>query len=215
VDAGAPAAEVLGRLVERLAELPLPPGLEAQLRELSDLLRRSPEDRARIVAWALAGAPPDPAPAAHPGLARFLAWTALRRVLAPVIAAFGAARCEDRWSRGTCPTCGAPPAMSRLVADDAFRHRHLACGCCGTRWRYKRIGCPFCGNEAPERLDVLEVTGEDGFRLDACRECKGYTKTWAGEGDGALFLADWPTLHLDVLAREQGLSRLGASLYEL
>jgi len=40
-------------------------------------------------------------------------------------------------------------------------------------------------------------------------------KTYTAEGDEELFLADWPTLHLDLLARGRGLRRLGTSLYEL
>jgi FdhE protein len=62
---------------------------------------------------------------------------------------------------------------------------------------------------------VLEVQDEPGLRLDVCEACKGYVKTYDGEGREALLLADWPTLHLDVIARERGYVRHGASLYEL
>jgi FdhE protein len=108
--------------------------------------------------------------------------------------------------------------MARLVAVADGRQRELACGCCGTRWRYQRIGCPFCGNEAPATLDALEVDSEPEFRLDACRACGGYVKTWLGPGDDAdasLFLSEWPTLHLDALAKDRGLRRAGASLFEV
>jgi FdhE protein len=52
-------------------------------------------------------------------------------------------------------------------------------------------------------------------RLDVCRACDGYLKTYAGEGREELLLADWTTLHLDAAARGRGLSRRGASVYEL
>lgn len=36
-----------------------------------------------------------------------------------------------------------------------------------------------------------------------------------GEGSEGVLLADWTSLHLDVIARDRGLKRLAASLYEL
>ena len=106
----------------------------------------------------------------------------------------------------------------RLGADDGNAHpgrrgrgRQLACGCCRTRWTFKRVACPFCANEDANRLGVLELEGEPGLRLDVCEECKGYVKTYTGTRDLELVLSDWPTLHLDVLARERGYERRGAS----
>lgn len=213
--ADAAAADVLGRIAERLAAAPLQATLAAQLQGLRQALSRSPEDRAAVVAWARAGAPAEGAPPG-PGLAAFLAWSALRRVLAPVVAAFGAWRCEEKWSRGTCPTCGAPPGMSQLVTDGAIRQRHLVCGCCATRWKFKRLACPHCASEDVSRLGVLELDGlETVLRIDSCEECSGYVKTYTGDGDEALFLADWTTLHLDALAKERGLRRAGVSLFAL
>ena len=53
------------------------------------------------------------------------------------------------------------------------------------------------------------------FRIDLCRACKGYVKTYVGEGEEDLFLSDWSTLHLDLLAVRRGFRRLGASLYDI
>jgi len=125
------------------------------------------------------------------------------------------ARTDDAWERGECPTCGAAPAMGLLVDDGTDRARHLSCGCCRTRWRFKRVACPFCGNEDARKLGVLEIDREPALRLDVCDACKGYVKTCTGAGDEAFLLADWPTLHLDVLARDRGYERRGASLFEL
>lgn len=213
VDFSAAAADALGRLLEGLAGAPLPGSMSEAYREIADELR-GPEERRRAIAWATAGEPMEP-PSAHPGLLKFLGWTAARRVLEPVVQGSAAWRGEERWGRGHCPTCGALPLSAQLVPADAGRARFLACGCCGTRWRYRRIGCPFCGNEAQERLGILEVEGEVGLRIDVCAACGGYVKTYTGEGDEELFLADWPTLHLDVLAMGRGFQRVGASLYEI
>jgi FdhE protein len=105
--------------------------------------------------------------------------------------------------------------MAQLVEHEAGRERQLVCGCCQDRWSFKRIGCPYCGNEAADRLAVLELAGPAGLRLDVCESCKGYLKTYAGQGDEALFLADWPTLVLDAMAAERGYLRRGVSLFEL
>jgi FdhE protein len=105
--------------------------------------------------------------------------------------------------------------LAQLVASDEGRRRFLACCCCGTRWRYRRIGCPHCGIETAEDMGVLQVEGEEGLRIDVCNECRAYLKTYIGEGDEDLFLSDWPTLHLDLQATGLGYQRVGASLYEL
>jgi FdhE protein len=105
--------------------------------------------------------------------------------------------------------------MAQLVEREAGRERQLVCGCCATRWSYRRLGCPYCGNEAAERLALLELEGPAGLRLDVCESCKGYLKTYTGQGEEALFLADWPTLVLDAMAGERGYTRRGASLFEL
>jgi FdhE protein len=59
------------------------------------------------------------------------------------------------------------------------------------------------------------VEGEGKLRIDHCESCGGYTKTYNGSGNESLLLADWTSLHLDVIALNQGLHRSAASLYEL
>jgi len=164
--------------------------------------------------WVLSGGDEGPLPD-HPGLLLFLGWSAAIPVLEPVLTAFAERRDEGRWGHGHCPACGAIPVMGWLVPGDGVRERQLACGCCGTRWSFQRIGCAYCGNSDSGRLSILESADEGGLRLDLCEECKGYTKTWAGDGDPALLLADWTTLHLDAIALERGYQRKGVSLFEL
>jgi FdhE protein len=105
--------------------------------------------------------------------------------------------------------------MAQLRRTGKGRERYLSCGCCGTRWNYQRTGCPFCGNPDQDKLEILELEEEKDFRIDVCHSCNGYLKTYTREGDEDLLLADWSTLHLDVLARQQGLQRRSNSLYEL
>ena len=104
--------------------------------------------------------------------------------------------------------------MGQLVGKDPGRKRLLSCGRCGTRWQYKRTQCPFCEQDA-QRSSVLTIEGEAGLRIDRCEACQGYLKTYDGQGDEELLLADWSSLHLDVLATDRGWKRLASSLYEL
>jgi FdhE protein len=69
-----------------------------------------------------------------------------------------------------------------------------------------------CGGSS---LSALAIEGEKYLRIDYCQLCRAYLKTYDGEGNETLFLADWTSLHLDVIARDRGLKRLASSLYEL
>jgi FdhE protein len=105
--------------------------------------------------------------------------------------------------------------MAQLVGNDPGRLRFLSCGCCGSRWRFQRTGCPFCENKDDHRLAILSIEGERGLRIDYCENCDGYLKTYSGMENETFFMADWTSLHLDILARDRGLRRLAVSLYEL
>jgi FdhE protein len=205
-----PGGRMAASLLERLASGTSPETLVAEARALEEDLRRTPNVSRRIADFLLGDetlAPP------FPGLLRYLGWTATARFLRPVVHAFDASRDEDRWLRRYCPTCGSLPAMAQLVGADHGRKRLLSCGCCGTRWVFKRTGCPFCDADA-QRLASVTIEGESGLRIDHCESCGGYLKTYDGEGNETLLLSDWSSLHLDLIAHDRGLKRLAASLYE-
>jgi FdhE protein len=209
----AAGAAVLGDLAARVAEAPLPAKLVEGIAEVRAALGTEAARQA-ATAWLVAGADEATAPV-QAGLLRFLGWTAMGRLLAPLSTSFAAWRDDAAWRRPTCPTCGQLPVMAQLVTKDDGRQRVLVCGCCPTRWGFMRLGCPYCGNEDPQRLNVLELQGPSGLRLDVCESCRGYMKTYAGAGQEVLLLADWTTLVLDAMAAERGYQRRGASLFEL
>ena len=59
------------------------------------------------------------------------------------------------------------------------------------------------------------MESEECLRIDYCECCGGYIKTYNGSGSESMLLADWTSLHLDIIARDRGMKRLAASLYEL
>jgi FdhE protein len=209
----APDLEPAGRGIVALVET-LAPQLEGKLaadaRALAAAWRPEDDVARRVVAWLLGDESFAPA---SPGLLRHLGWTVLARYLSPVVDAFGRWRDDERWLRHYCPTCGSAPAMAQLVGADPGRKRFLCCGRCVTRWQYGRTACPFCEVDS-QRLAAVAVEGEAGLRIDYCESCRGYLKTYDGQGDEALLLSDWSSLHLDLIAHDRGLQRLAASLYD-
>lgn len=207
-----PAAAILVLLVESLTSKPLPEKLAAECRVSISQLRGETNAPRRAIAWLLDN---DVFTPAHPGLIRYLGWTALSRHLRPIVDAFSSWRDEEHWLCEYCPTCGSPPAMAQLVGCDPGRMRLLSCGCCSTRWRYRRVGCPFCENGDDHRLTALSIETEDLLRIDYCKSCSAYLKTYVGEGSESVLLADWTSIHLDIIARDRGLKRMANSLYDL
>jgi FdhE protein len=205
-----PGERMAAALLERLASGTSPEWLVAETRAIDTDLRRAPAVSGRIAGFLLGDETFTPP---FPGLLRYLAWTAMARYLRPVVNAFDGWRDGDRWLRRYCPTCGSLPAMAQLVGVDPGRMRLLSCGCCGTRWQFKRTGCPFCETN-DQRLASVSIEGERGLRIDHCESCGGYLKTYDGEGNETLLLSDWSSVHLDVIAHDRGLKRLAASLYE-
>jgi len=205
-----PGGRMAAALIARLAAGTSSEWLAAEARVLDTELRREGQPSGRIANY-LQGDETVTSPS--PGLLRYLGWTAMRRFLSPVLSGFSAWRDQEQWLRRYCPACGSLPAMAQLIGADPGRMRLLSCGCCGTRWQFKRTGCPFCETNS-QRLSSVTIEGEPFLRIDHCESCKGYLKTYDGQGNEALLLSDWSSLHLDQIAHDRGLKRLAASLYE-
>ena len=205
-----PGGRLAAALLERLASETSTGSFAAEIRALDTELRREPQLSRRIADFVLGDETLTPQ---FPGLLRYLAWTAMARFLRPLVNAFDGWRDEERWLRRYCPTCGSLPAMAQLVGVDPGRIRRLSCGCCGTRWQFKRTGCPFCETDS-QRLASVTIEGKPGLRIDHCEACGGYLKTYDGQGNETLWLSDWSSLHLDLIAHDRGLKRLAVSLYE-
>jgi len=180
------AADLLRLMAEALLEAKVPRKVQQECRALL-----AQDARALVQQVAARREPPQ-------SFAAFLAWKAIARTVRAAEGARGA----------MCPTCGAPPAMARL-SENA---RTLCCGLCSTEWRYARVGCPYCGSEEP--ASILEPLEEPAFRIDVCRGCNAYLKTFLGAADPNA-LSDWSTLHLDAACAGRGLRRGGPSLYDL
>jgi FdhE protein len=110
-----------------------------------------------------------------PSLLRFAVSMALFPALSPAAEALKPLLRQDLWMRGWCPVCGAEPDYGTLVRKPEGA-RLLHCPACGTSWRAKRLGCPYCGNESGSEMEVLLEDAPSPRRLSACWRCRRYLK---------------------------------------
>ena len=93
--------------------------------------------------------------------------------------------------------------------------RFLTCSLCAHEWRSQRIYCPFCDNKDQQTLHYFFSEEERDYRVDVCDKCKRYIKTIDTrkvKRPVYSFVEQISTLHLDMLAQEQGL-RSGIPLW--
>ena len=139
-----------------------------------------------------------------PGTLHYLARTALKPALQALRDSFSDDIGRESWDQGYCPFCGAQPDMAYFAESGK---RFLHCELCGQEWPYPRIKCPFCRNQDHEMLGYFYDEKEEGFRVDFCRKCGRYLKTIdkrVFEEPAPMELESLATLHLDLLAKEQG-----------
>ena len=129
----------------------------------------------------------------------------LRPALEIVAEKYGRVIAEAGWSEGYCPICGSEPKIGELREEEG--RRFLFCSQCGFEWNFMRIKCPFCGNEEQRTLAYFTVEDDEMHRVDVCNACKRYIKTVdsrAAKSEANLEVEAIATLHLDMLASEEG-----------
>jgi len=129
----------------------------------------------------------------------------LRPALEIVVEKYGDMIAKSAWDEGYCPVCGKEPKIGEIKQEEGVRY--LFCNQCGIEWAYKRIKCPFCGNEEQQSLAYFTVEDDERYRVDVCNECKRYIKIIdfrEMKEEANLDVEDIATLHLDILANEEG-----------
>jgi FdhE protein len=144
----------------------------------------------------------------------------LRTLLLPFLLALrkrrGAAFEPDSEAPNVCPSCKHPPLVSLLREDkqaDTVR-RTLICSLCSFEWDFARVLCPNCKEEKPEKLPRYSAQEIPWMRVEACDSCKTYLKSvdltlnWEAEP----VVDELASTPLDVIAREQGYTKLSPNL---
>jgi FdhE protein len=81
---------------------------------------------------------------------------------------------DSVWYRGRCPICGGEPDVAALERGSG--QRRLLCSRCDSEWAFRRVGCPFCGNDDPHQL-AYYPSDDEVYRLNVCEKCHRYLKT--------------------------------------
>jgi FdhE protein len=119
---------------------------------------------------------------------------------------------DATWGHGHCPVCGSAPYIARLLGKQGLRY--LSCSFCQTEYRVKRLMCPYCGEEDPNKMAYFDAEEEPGFRVELCKSCNMYIKTvdfHDFDRTSLPLLDDLESLTLDVLADREGYKRPTAS----
>ena len=60
--------------------------------------------------------------------------------------------------------------------------KKLYCTCCGASWKFERIRCAVCGDEAVSDLSYVHDEKDESHRLHVCKSCGAAMPTvFAGE----------------------------------
>ncbi len=117
---------------------------------------------------------------------------------------------KKHWENSFCPVCGSLPNIG-VLGGDKEGAMSLVCSLCETQWDFKRLHCPFCGNDNHEWLGYFVTEGEERYRVNYCDKCKLYLKVvdLRKKSNGYSYpIEDILTLPLDILAQEKGYKRL-------
>jgi FdhE protein len=104
----------------------------------------------------------------------FIFETALRPFLRALALPLASLVEDGGWYRGLCPICGGEPDFASL--DRKGGRRRLLCSRCDTEWTFRRVGCPFCGNDDARQLGHY-LSDDGAYRLSVCEACRRYIKT--------------------------------------
>jgi formate dehydrogenase maturation protein FdhE len=156
---------------------------------------------------------PDESDVPHPALFRFLMLRAAAVPATHLAHAFSPPHAE-RWRVAACPYCGVPAAAA--IAGQGSG-RALLCVLCGGRWTREGFECVACGEERRETQLVLADRELGPASLEACGTCRHAIKLFAAGDvpDAAPVALEVLTVHLDVLARSDDLSRDAVALAAL
>jgi FdhE protein len=113
-----------------------------------------------------------------------------------------------------CPFCGAKPVVGVLRPEGDGAKRSLICSFCLTEWKYGRIRCVACGEEAVEKLAVYTADQFPHVRVEVCDACRHYIKTvdLTKNGLAVPIVDELATVPLNLWAQEHHYQKLQPNL---
>ena len=121
---------------------------------------------------------------------------------------------DRNYSKSVCPACGALPQLAILRPEGEGASRYLQCSFCLREWLFRRIVCPFCGEEDKENLPRYSAEQCDYVHVEGCDACMHYLKAVDMNIDGhAVPLIDEAAMAvLDIWAGDHGYKKVVRNL---
>ena len=115
------------------------------------------------------------------------------------------------WEKGYCPVCGTFPSIAMI--KEKIAERWLHCSQCGYEWKFSRVICPYCEDEAYKEMPFFFVENKDKECAYACDKCKRYLITLNRMSDlifRDLDISAISLTHLDVIMQKKGYQPMAA-----
>lgn len=141
----------------------------------------------------------------------FFAWACLQPVAERLQLELSTGMSQDA---NRCPTCGGLPQLAVLRPEGEGASRSLVCSFCLREWLFRRLICPWCGEENKEKLPRFSAPECKHVLVEACDVCKKYLKAVDMSIDGnAEPLVDEAALAvLDLWAADHGFEKICKNL---
>jgi FdhE protein len=114
---------------------------------------------------------------------------------------------EFDWEKGYCPICGEFPSIALIEEEGGKRFLH--CSSCGQNWRFTRVVCPYCENEAQQGMDYFYVENKTQESAFVCEKCKKYLITLYRAGkifERDMDISAISLMHMDMIMQDKGYS---------
>jgi FdhE protein len=111
----------------------------------------------------------------------------------------------DNWEKGYCPVCGTFPSIAMI--KEKIAERWLHCSQCGYEWKFSRVLCPYCEDQAYKEMPFFFVENKDKECAYACEKCKRYLITLNRMSDLIVRDLDISAIsltHLDIIMQNKG-----------
>ena len=120
-------------------------------------------------------------------------------------------------TRNTCPFCGERPVAAVRRPEGEGGKRGLVCSLCFTEWEFRRLLCPYCGEEDHQKLPIYTSPEFPHVHVEACDACGHYLKAvdLTVDGYAVAEVDEMAAVALDLWAAENGLTKISRNILDM